>query len=138
MAYSPPNISIKIKNLPQIRAAFKMSPYWMAKHLQYATTQAVYRVKARSMADTPVDTGRLVRSHYHKFFKYSALDFSGEVGTGFPKDQKAYYDVYVHEGTKYMRKRPYLKEAVVSLEDEVQGMYVDAVKRTLGMIGRAT
>ena len=135
MAYSPPQISIKIKNLPQIRAAFSMSPYWMAKHLQYATTQAVFKVKASSMARTPVDTGRLQRSHYHKFFKYSALDFSGEVGTGLPSNPEAYYDVYVHEGTKYMKKRPYLKEAVESNEAEVERLYVDAVKHTLEMIG---
>lgn len=136
--YKPPAINIRIKNLPQIRAAFGASPRLMARELKNAFIYIGNEVRARSMADTPVDTGRLQRSHYTKYNPYSAVGYYLEIGTGIPKDRKAYYDVYVHEGTKYMTGRPYLKEAVEQKEDLINTRLTKAVDNVLNAIGRAT
>lgn len=129
-----PDIKIRITNLPQIRAAFARSPYLMARNLREALVKAANEIKARSMADTPVDTGRLQRSHYTRFNPYSALGFYAEVGTGAPGDAKASYDVYVHQGTRYMRGRPYLFNAVADKQNYVDGLFTDAVNQTLRQI----
>lgn len=136
MASYNPTISIKITNLPQIRAAFAQAPYLMAKQMQSAIHSALIAIKARSMSQTPVDTGRLMRSTYTKEMKYSALNFTGEVGTGYPSDPQAYYDIFVHEGTRYMKGRPYLRQAVEQKEGDVDEFFHKAVQNVLDEIGR--
>ena len=133
-----PTIDIKITNLPQIRRAFSASPRLMARNLRDAFIDIEKEVKARSMADTPVDTGRLQRSHYTRYNPYSALGFYLEIGTGYPKDSQATYDIYVHEGTRYMRGRPYLREAVEGKGDFIGRRLTRAVDNVLNAIGRMT
>lgn len=121
-----PNISIKIKNLPQIQAAFRRAPYLMTKNLNIAIAQSIYSLKADSQRNTPVDTGRLRASTYTQLG-----NLRGEVGTN------VNYDVYVHWGTRYMKGRPYLKMAVDSNERKIESFMQVAVQRTLNEIGRA-
>lgn len=121
-----PNIDIKIKNLPQIRAAFRRAPFLMTKYLNIAIAQSIYSLKADSQRNTPVDTGRLRASTYTQLG-----NLRGEVGTN------VNYDVYVHEGTKYMRGRPYLRMAADQNKDNIERFMTLAVQRTLNEIGRA-
>ena len=130
-----PDIQIKIKNLPQIRAAFKRAPYLMGKEMRIALERIGAEIMTESQANTPVDTGRLFKSHYQKFNPYSALGYYLEVGTGIPKNAQAYYDVYVHEGTRYQKAQPYLKRAVEHERGSVDDILAKAVQRVLNQIG---
>lgn len=125
------DIRIEIKNLPQIRAAFNASPRHMARNLRDGLIEIDRVIKPRSMADTPVDRGRLMRSHYSKFNPYSALGFYLEIGTKTP------YDIFVHEGTRYMRPRRYLYNAVQEKQPTVDRILTRAVQKTLDEIGKS-
>lgn len=119
-----PSIDIQIKNLPQIKAAFRQAPTLMARELNKSIRRVVLGIEGESKKNTPVDTGVLRGSTTSIF---SSL--RGEVGT------HVFYDVLVHEGTRYMKARPFLLNAVRSKEPEVQAEFTDAVQRVLDEIG---
>lgn len=122
-----PEISIRIKNIAEIKRAFAMAPSLMAKELNVAISQVVLTIGRKSRQNTPVDTGRLRASTYERFG-----NLRGEVGTN------TEYDLFVHEGTRFMRSRPYLRQAVNASDSETQRFFGDAVQRTLDKIGRET
>lgn len=122
-----PDIRIEIKNIAQIKAAFGKSPLLMIKELNNAIRRSVIEISGDSRRGTPVDTGRLRASTYTKF-----SNLQGEVGTD------TEYDIFVHSGTRYMRARPYLFNAVKSKENIVQENFKKAVQNVLDDIGRNT
>lgn len=121
------DIAIKITNLPQIRAAFRKSPTIMARNLNGAIKKTVLQISRTSRINTPVDTGRLRASTYTKF-----APLKGEVGTNTD------YDRFVHDGTKFMRARPYLKSAVDEEAFNTEKFFTEAVDKTLNEIGKMT
>lgn len=120
-------IAIKIKNLSQIKAAFGKAPRLMARNLDLAIRKTVLTIEADSKRNTPVQTGRLRASTYDRF-----SPLRGEVGTNTD------YDKFVHEGTRFMKGRPYLRLAVQSNEQNTDRFFTDAVQNVLNEIGRAT
>lgn len=121
------HIAIQITNLREIKSAFDKSPFLMAKELDIAIKKTVLIVHGQSVRNTPVDTGRLRASTYSKF-----QPLRGEVGTN------TNYDVFVHEGTKFMKARPYLKDAVESSNVEANRFFTSAVDNVLSTLGKAT
>lgn len=122
-----PDIQITIKNLPEIRAAFAKSPTLMRRNLNTAISKSIFTIGAKSRKNTPVDTGRLRAST-----KETLGDLKGEVGT------HTNYDIFVHEGTRFMRSRPYLRGAVAEAESTVQDYMTHAVQQTLDEVARQT
>lgn len=120
-----PKIDIRITNLPQIRAAFDKAPLTMSKNLNIAIRKAAISIQGKSMENTPVDTGRLRASHYTNFGHLRA-----EIGTD------ADYSIFVHEGTRFMKARPYLRQAVTTENESVQRAFKEAVDDTLATIAR--
>lgn len=119
------DIQIQITNLPQIKSAFNLAPSLMVKELNLAIRKTVLNVQAQSMRNTPVLTGRL-RASTRSLFG----NLRGEVGTN------TNYDIFVHEGTRYMKARPYLKDAVESTNDTTERIFTQAVQNVLDDIGR--
>lgn len=119
-------VNVKIKNLPEIRAAFEKSPKIMTKNLNQAIRKVTLSIGRDSRINTPVDTGRLRASHYENF-----TNLKGVVGTD------TEYDLFVHQGTRFMKARPFLKQAVDSNESYTDKQFTDAVQDTLNEIGRA-
>lgn len=122
------NIQIKVKNIAAIRSAFAKSPFLMTKNLRIAIQRAVLVIGARSRRNTPVRTGRLRSSTYERF--YASL--KAEIGT------HTNYDLFVHEGTRFMRARPYLRLAVQSEQTTIDREFKTAVDKTLEQIARRT
>lgn len=120
-------IAIKITNLRQIKAAFNKSPALMTRELNIAIRKSLLTIQGKSMTNTPVLTGRLRASHRALFG-----NLKGEVGTNTD------YDIFVHEGTKFMRARPYLRNAVEASNEDVNKFFYQAVDDVLSAIGRAT
>lgn len=121
------DIQIRIKNLPQIKRAFGMAPSLMRRNFNQAIRQSILMIERNSRILTPVDTGRLRASHRSIF-----RDMYGEVGT------HTHYDLFVHEGTRYMRSRPYLRNAVAKADPQIQLFFQKAAQSTLDTIGKAT
>lgn len=118
-------IAIKITNLRQIKSAFNKSPVLMAKELDIAIKKTVLIIQGKSVRNTPVDTGRLRASTYSRF-----APLRGEVGTN------TNYDVFVHEGTRFMKGRPYLRDAVESTNVEAEHFFTSAVDNVLSALGK--
>ena len=121
------DIAITITNLPQIRAAFKSAPGLMTKYLNQAIKKSLFTIEAKSKANTPVDTGRLRSSTLSRF-----SHLKGEVGT------HTDYDIFIHNGTRFINARPYLYNAVQASENNVDSFFKDAVDNVLSDIGKAT
>jgi len=119
-----PEIAVKITNIDQIRRAFNRSPFLMAKELNKAIEKTVFKVEQQSKINTPVDTGRLRASHYTEF-----SNLRGAVGTD------TNYDIFVHEGTRYMKARPYLRTAIDETSKSIDDYFKDAVQNVLDTIG---
>lgn len=122
-----PEIHVQIKNLAQIKDAFARSPAVMARELNIAIQKAVLLIGRQSRINTPVDTGRLRASTYERF-----SNLKGEVGTN------TNYDLFVHEGTRFMRPRPYLRSAVETNDTGIQVFFREAVQHTLDKIAKDT
>lgn len=121
-----PEIKVRIINANQIQSAFYKAPRLMTKNLNVAIQKTVLTIDRKSKMNTPVDTGRLRASHYTQF-----SNLSGTIGTKTP------YDVYVHEGTRFMGARPYLRNAVEKSTDDVDKFFTEAVDKTLNEIARS-
>lgn len=119
-------VKIKIKNLAQIRSAFKASPRIMTKNLRKAIEKALITVQRQSVINAPRRTGFLKASHQHKMLS----NLSGYV------QPTADYAIFVHEGTRFMRSRPFLRQAVAEKEQEIDRLFLSAVQDTLDEIAR--
>lgn len=119
------NVKVKITNLREIKQAFSQAPARMTKALNKAIQQSIFTIERQSKINTPVRTGFLRASHRSLF-----SNLRGEVGP------TASYAMFVHEGTRYMRSRPFLLEAVQSTDSQIQGFFEAAVQDTLDSIAR--
>jgi HK97 gp10 family phage protein len=119
------NVQIEIKNAQQIKSAFRMSPYIMTKNLSQAIKRVSYKVQGQSQKITPVKTGFLRRSH--------RTDFQGPLRATI--QPTADYAYFVHEGTRFMKGRPFLADAVEITQGFTDTEFEKAVQDTLDTIG---
>jgi HK97 gp10 family phage protein len=118
------NVNVQIKNMDEIKAAFRLAPTLMAKELDKAIAKSIFAIQGTSMTNTPVDTGRLRASHMTMFAPLRGV-----------LDVTAYYGVFVHEGTRYMKPRPFLLNAVTTNEASVDDNFAKAVDNVLKQLG---
>lgn len=118
------NVKVQIKNIDEIRAAFKLAPALMAKELDKAIAKSIFAIQGSSMVNTPVDTGRLRASHQTLFAPLRGI-----------LDVTAGYALFVHEGTRYMKSRPFLLDAVNTHEKDVDDNFAKAVDNVLKQLG---
>lgn len=121
-----PSIQIEITNIRQIRDAFDKAPREMTKELNTAIKKSIFTIQGRSMINTPVKTGRLRASTRSRF-----ESLKGEVGTN------TTYDIFIHDGTRFIKARPYLSDAVDESQDQVEDFFQKAVENVLEAIGRS-
>lgn len=122
-------VSIKIKNINEIRQAFSQAPNLMNRELKDALNRSAITVQGRSMQNTPVITGRLRSSHVF------AVSGSG-MGMQAVVYPTANYGIFVHEGTRFQRPQPFLKDGLESSADEIQGYFQKATQNVFDKIGR--
>jgi HK97 gp10 family phage protein len=143
-------ISIEIKNLPEIKAAFKQSPAVMVKNLDTAIRKTIFKIESRAVKNAPVKTGRLRASVYTTF-----APMQGEIGFNanyaefvhdgtephliFPKSRQALFwkgashpvKSVMHPGT---RANPFLRKAVDDSSNDVDDYFAQAVQDALDTI----
>lgn len=122
-----PAVTVQIKNMPQIRAAFRKAPVLTARKVNDAIHKSAFLIERESKVRTPVRTGFLRASHQTTF-----APLKGTI------EPTADYAIYVHEGTRYMRRRRFLFDAVESIEGRIQKFFTDAVQDVLNEVGRST
>lgn len=143
-----PKINVEIKNLAQIRRAFDLAPSLMGRELGKAIKDATIYIgreavkEVTSGVNRALDTGRLRASIQGGTYSGGSVSQSasgttisrlrGEVGPS------VHYAIYVHEGTRYMRARPFMETAVENSQEPIQRFFTDAVDRVLNAIGKKT
>jgi len=120
-----PNIQVRITNLAEIQAAFKSAPIKMARNLNDAIRRSALAIQRQSMINSPVLTGNLRASHQSIFEPLKATI-----------QPMANYAIFVHEGTRYMKARPFLLEAVEAETENINDNFHKAVQDTLDEIAR--
>lgn len=116
--------NVKIENLAEIKRAFGKAPELTVKYVDRAIQASLFAVQKQADPLTPVLTGNL---RANNSFIYGKLQGS------FIKN--ANYAIYVHEGTRFMKGRPFLLEGMKSAEPAIQKYFVDAVQNVLDDIG---
>jgi HK97 gp10 family phage protein len=134
------DINITIKNMPQIVNAFNQAPKLMVANLNKAITKTVFTVLGKESVQynslgIRVISGGLINSIRRGHYVSSLY---GEVGPNVQGSEGVDYASYVHDGTRYMRGRPFLLNAVNSSQKEVDEYFTDAVDKTLNTIARMT
>lgn len=81
---------------------------------------AAFLVEAQAKIKTPVDTGRLKSSIYTKVGSLNAF-----VSTN------VNYARYVHDGTKFMKPRPFMLEGLQSSEYNIRKAFDIEIKKAL-------
>lgn len=113
------NITIKIDS-KQYEQFLKEMPDRMASALDRSIKKIAFLIEGFSKQVTPVDTGRL-RSSIHTV----TGDLRASVGTNVD------YAVFVHDGTKRMGGRPFMRQGLEQAEGEIEGIVSDEVERAL-------
>lgn len=129
-------ISVNIPNLPQIKQALAAYPTISAKHVNDAIKRSVFEIQAESVTRTPVANPM---SWKRPNPKYKPGRLKGSYTVTFAPLQgilepMVNYAIYVHEGTRFMQSRPFLKQGIEAAQDKVQRHFENAVSDTLNEI----
>lgn len=123
-------VTVKIPNLAAFEAKLKSSPAIFGKHLQTAITAATFLFtrevkdnirKGTDMWKPPIATGVMVNTIYP-----IVSTLRGEI------IPQADYSVYVHEGTRFMRARPYLEITEKTAQQEINKIFEDELNSAMG------
>jgi len=130
-----PDVKITIKNLPQIKAAFALAPTLMTKELNRAIQKTTFTIQGETILN--VGGQRDIRVITH------GLASAAERPPVFTQLKGVYeidikYGVFVHEGTRFMRARPFLQRAADTKQEKTDQFFTEAVDTVLNTIGNAT
>jgi len=123
----PIQIKIEVKNLQEIRRAFQQFPEKIIPELKTAVIKSALMVEREAKILAPVDTGRL-RSSINTSYGIGTLGIGARVATDVE------YAIYVHEGTRRMRARPFMAQAVSASESMIQDFFNRAVEVAVSKI----
>lgn len=127
------NVNITVKNADQIRKAFRQAPDLMTKYLNEAIKKVLINIQGETIQNVHPARGINVIT--------GGLEAATERPPIFTKlkgvyDIDIYYAPFVHDGTKFMRARPFLANAVQTKEQETDKFFTDAVDKVLSEIGK--
>ena len=107
---------VSIQNVDQIQKLLAEKPKETEREVGKAIKKAVYKVNEKAKRKSPVDTGLLRTS-----MTAEPRGMEGEIYAG------VHYAIYVHEGTRFMRKRPFLANAVKESERDIERYLEEAI-----------
>lgn len=96
-------------NIPSLKRIFERMPKNIDRVMPEAIKRVAFLIERDSKQFAPVDTGRLRSSIYTEMMATSATVQPNVV-----------YALYVHEGTRYMRGRPFMKQGLESAKDKAE------------------
>lgn len=120
-------ISIQIENVQRLAAALASFPEVVTPKLRNASMKSAFLVEREAKVLSPVDTGRM-RSSIATSLGISDGGITSIVQTNVK------YAIFVHEGTRRMRGRPFMKQAVDHVRNQIQDVYELEISRALDII----
>lgn len=117
-------ITINVGAGKNIAAAFRSFPEIVAPFLRDASMKSAFQVERYAKLVTPVDTGRL---------RASIATSLGVLNRGITSivQTNVNYAIYVHEGTRFLRSRPFMKQGVDRAKPEIEKFYQKAVDNAM-------
>lgn len=128
------NINITIKNIDQVKQAFKEAPDVMKRGIQTAIEKLGLKVvketkiaitEGRDMWKSPIDTGMMRQGIFAKYEPMRAIITPSSITP---------YAMYVHEGTSKMRARPFFEITATSKNDEFGEFFNKCIEAELSKI----
>jgi len=113
-------ISIKVKNIDEVKKFLKSRPDETKKELGKVVKKTALLIKTEAKRKVPVDTGLLKTSIQAK-----TNNLESEVSAN------TRYAIYVHEGTRRMSGRPFMTNAVKKLIPKIKRLFEDAIKKVI-------
>lgn len=111
--FTPENVDLIIR-------AFKEAPRRVEEALSRAVRKSALLVERESKRQAPVDTGRLRGSIYTTILPFYAT-----------VQPKTNYAIFVHEGTRFMTSRPFMKWGAESAEPQINALFEQEVRKAL-------
>ena len=113
-------ISVTIEGLKEYQDKLKEMPFALRRGLADAIKKSALLVEGQGKINAPVDTGRLRASILTEIEPLRAT-VSPTVS----------YAVFVHEGTRYIRSRPFMYDAVQQTKDEINDIFISEIKKSI-------
>jgi len=107
-------------NIPVVSTKLLITPALINKALKIAVKKSALLVERYSKMRSPFDTGRLASSINTRIGKFTAT-VSPTVD----------YANYVHDGTRYMRARPFMTQGLEDATTEIRSVFNRAIKGVL-------
>lgn len=120
-------ITIQIQNAQRLASALASFPEVVAPKLRNASMKSAFLVERESKVLSPVDTGRM-RASIATSLGIADFGITSIVQTNVK------YAIFVHEGTRRMRGRPFMKQAVDHVRNQIQDVYELELSRALDII----
>lgn len=95
-------------------------PSKVARAIDIGLQKAAFIIEGKSKELAPVDTGRLRASIFTSLSPLQAT-----IGP------YVNYAIYVHQGTRYMKARPFMADAAREKENEIIGVINDEIAKVL-------
>ncbi len=120
-------ISIGAESLEKVRDAFRKFPDIIAPFLRNASQTAAFAIEREAKILSPVDTGRL---------RASIATSLGIANKGIQSvvQTNVNYAVYVHEGTRFMKGRPFMQQGVDASKPVISFAYEDQIRKALELL----
>lgn len=120
-------IRITVDQGKRLFQAFAAYPEIVAPFLRDASSKSAFTIEGHAKTFSPVDTGRM-RASIATSLGIRDLGITSIVQTN------VFYAIFVHEGTKRMRGRPFMQQGVDRSIPEIQGYYRTAMNATMQKI----
>lgn len=115
----------QIKGVEKLRRALRDSPQIAAPLIRDALQKSAFDVVAKTIPITPIDTGALrVSIERGVIVKQTQATISSDKN----------YAIYVHEGTRYMQGRPFLKRGLAKTKQQIKKNFADATNKLMKAI----
>jgi len=119
------NVDVRIENIDKIKSGLNSSPLVFAKHVNKAIKQSIMAVERNTKPKTPVDTGYLRLAQVPYFYPLVGI-----------YEPVAEYAIFVHEGTKFMKARPFLQQGLDDSRQYIRLAFEKALNDSLQEIAR--
>jgi HK97 gp10 family phage protein len=118
------DIRITIQGIDKVRAAFAKFPDTIGPHLRDASMKSAFLIEGAAKKLSPVDTGRM-RASIATSLGIRDRGITAIVQTN------VHYAIHVHEGTKRMKKRPFMKQGAESVSGRIGSIYESEMNKAM-------
>lgn len=126
-------VSVSITNIDQIQKAFKQAPDLMSAELNDAIKKSLFAIQSETILNVHPDRGINIITGGLLAATERPPTFTMLKGV---YDINISYAIFVHQGTRFMKARPFLKNAAESKNKAINSFFTAAVNNVLSQIGK--